>query len=305
MFDINQITSGIQLGFAANDEATQAQLTSVVDISELSSVEDNNNVVCSGFYTRCVLSKPKTLVQHFNTIVSAIEEIKSNNDTPDLDAVYSFTGFGPIREVFDTAKDNHAHRREQLSGLLTKEEYSLAREATLTSFYTPHCISNAFWSGITKAGFTNGRICDPACGTGRLIAPIPTDVKSDSKITLVEYDDLTFQATEALYPNATIHNEEFQDVKLPQQDIIVSNPPFNSVLTTDRTGLNISGLTLHDLFVIKSLMSLRDQGFFFAVLPTSFLDSENNKVRKQAAQLANLVGGVRLPYELLGTDSAT
>ncbi|POB47281.1 DEAD/DEAH box helicase family protein [Vibrio vulnificus] len=304
MFDINQITSGIQLGFAANEETTQPLLTSVVDINELSNNEDDN-VVCSDFYTRCVLSKPKTLVQHFNAIISAIEEIKSNNDTPDLDAVYSFTGFGPIREVFDTAKDNHAHRREQLSGLLTKEEYSLAREATLTSFYTSHCISNAFWDGIIKAGFSNGRICDPACGTGRLIAPIPTDIKSDSQITLVEYDGLTFKAAEALYPNATIHNEEFQDVKLPQQDIIVSNPPFNSALTSDRTGLNISGLTLHDLFVIKSLMSLRDQGFFFAVLPTSFLDSENNKVRKQAAQLANLVGGVRVPYELFGSDSAT
>lgn len=298
MFDTSIITNDINCeGLLDNSSAGNKPSTQSAAIS-------NSSAVSSDFYSLSVSSKPITLVQHFNQIVIAIEEIKSKNN-PDLNAIYSFTGFGPIRDIFDKTKNNHAHRREQLLSLLTDHEYSIARESTLSSFYTPHAISNAVWSGLVKSGFSGGRICDPACGTGRLIAPIPNDIKQNSQITLVEYDTLTCRAAKLLYPNAQTHNDEYQNIKMLKQDVIVSNPPYNSIKTTDRSGLNISPLSLHNLFVIKSLMSLRDQGLFLAILPTSFLDSKNNSVRKQAAELANLIGGVRVPYELFNSESAT
>lgn len=85
--------------------------------------------------------------------------------------------------------------------------------------------------------------------------------------------------------------------------MIVSNPPFNSVRTSERTGLSLSGLKLHTFFVLKSLNCSREQGTATFILPTSFMDEANSKDRTEVSKLANLISAVRIPSELFESSS--
>ena len=104
-----------------------------------------------------------TEVQNFALVKAAIEELKKTN--PDnLHSLYSFNGFGPIRNIFDESKDNHKSRREWLEKNLSTSELHEAKQASL---YTPISISTAIWDALKDSGFEGGRIADPAVGTGR------------------------------------------------------------------------------------------------------------------------------------------
>lgn len=287
MFDLNAIQTQINEVYSSNTKP--APVTAAIN-------ED--------YYATSAMSHPTTPVSAYEQIISVLDELDSNS--PDLDTLYAFPGFGFIRSIFDKTKANHQHRRDTLEQRLSPSDFRSAQEATLTSFYTPHCISNAIVDGLVSAGFTGGRVLDPACGAnGRLIAPFSNELKHDSDITLVEYDSLSATIVEHLYPSATLINRPFQDVELPTQDVVISNPPFNSVLTADRSGLPISGFTLHDFFVMKSLHLLREGGIYVAILPTSFLDSKNADVRQQASKVAVLKGGVRIGYQLFEQNAFT
>ena len=295
-FNISSIVSGIK-------QAIQTPTTAPAVTSN-----NNNNVsqATEDYFTRSLPKNSATTpVQYFELIKKTIDTLNDTSNEPDLDTVFSFSGFGPIREIFDETKKNHDQRRNWLLNELSDSEFRSAKEATLSSFYTPMCISNAIWDGYVASGFASGRIMDPAAATGRLIASIPTEIKNDSDLTLIEYDKLSYKCCEALYPNAATVNAEYQDVTIKKQDLIVSNPPYNSVLTSDRSGLKLNGYKLHDFFVLKSASSLRENGFMTLILPTSFMDSSCPKVRTELAKLANFVGGVRVPYQLFEKQSAT
>lgn len=87
--------------------------------------------------------------------------------------------------------------------------------------------------------------------------------------------------------------------------MIVSTPPFNSVRTSDRTGLSLSDLKLNTFFLLKSLNCLREQGTATFILPTSFMDEANSKDRTEVSKLANLISAVRVPFELFESSSNT
>lgn len=295
---LNNIAQGVSN--AVRTQAVQIQAESTKDLS----ADITRSAFVEDYYSRVMPTVGNTEVQNFALVKAAIEELKKTN--PDnLDALYSFNGFGPIRNIFDESKPNHKSRREWLEKNLSAQELQEAKQATLTSFYTPISISTAIWDGLKNSGFDGGRIADPAVGTGRLIAPIEPQLKTDSDITLIELDPTSYKVAQALYPNTEIHNSEYQDVKLPLQDVIVSNPPFNSVRTSDRTGLSLSGLKLHTFFVMKSLNCLREQGTATFILPTSFMDEANSKDRTEVSKLANLVSAVRVPFELFESSSNT
>ncbi|ELA8176693.1 DEAD/DEAH box helicase family protein [Vibrio alginolyticus] len=286
----------------------QAVRSMKVEAQAESSNDPSSNTTSFGyvedFFSREMPAVGKTEVQNFELVKAALAELSKPN--PDnLQALYNFNGFGPIRSIFDESKQNHAKRREWLEKNLSHSELLNAKEATLTSFYTPSCISNALWDSFCACGFVSGRILDPAVGTGRLIAPIDNEVKNNSDLTLIELDSTSFKVAESLYPNAYVINGEYQDQSIVPQDIVVSNPPYNSVRTNDRSGLSLSGYKLHVFFVLKSLLSLRDEGIASFILPTSFMDDVNDSDRLEVSSLANLISAVRVPFELFEQNSST
>ncbi|MDA0152435.1 N-6 DNA methylase [Vibrio sp. Makdt] len=301
MFELSALTQ-IAKGVAKAARTIEPQERQVTKAEKLPSTVNAAHV--EDFFSRNMPVVGKTEIQNYELVKAAILELQKP-DPDNLDALYNFNGFGAIRNIFDSSKDSHAKRLKWLSNNLSTNELSAAKEASLTSFYTPVCISTAIWDAFELSGFSTGRILDPAVGSGRLIAPINSQVKADSDLTLIEYDTTSFKVAEALYPNANTINAEFQDVKIPLQDLIVANPPYNSVRTSDRTGLSISAAKLHTFFVLKSLMSLRNKGVGTFIMPTSFMDDSNDKDRKEISKYANLIGAVRVPFELFENNSNT
>ena len=295
---LTQIAKGVSAAVQSAQLSTNTLTVAVNDDScDASFTED--------FYSREMPKVGSTDVQNFELVKAALLELKKPV-ADDLQALYSFNGFGCIRNIFDETASNHLKRRDYLKAALTSEEYTQAKEATLTSFYTPTCIPNAIWDGLTSLEhFDGARITDPAVGTGRLIAPLSNDLKASCDLTLIELDTTSHKIAEALYPNADVIKSEFQDIKLDLQDFIITNPPFNSARTSDRTGLKINAHKLHTFFLLKSLLSLREGGILSVILPTTFMDNHKSGERLEVSLLGDLVGAVRVPFELFEKHSAT
>src|SRR5699024_11720078 len=57
-------------------------------------------------------------------------------------------------------------RSSDLKTVLTEEEYTAARQSTLTAFYTPPTIISAMYQALENMGLKSGNILEPSCGTG-------------------------------------------------------------------------------------------------------------------------------------------
>ena len=84
-----------------------------------------------------------------------------------------YVGWGGLADYFD---DKNAKYLE-LKNLMTEEEYSAARESTLTAFYTPPIVIKAMYKALENLGFEKGNILEPACGTGNFLGLIPENMQ--------------------------------------------------------------------------------------------------------------------------------
>ena len=57
--------------------------------------------------------------------------------------------------------------------VLTPEEYTAARESTLTAFYTPPEVTTAIYNALSQMGFREGNLLEPSCGIGNFIGMLP------------------------------------------------------------------------------------------------------------------------------------
>ncbi|WP_240987098.1 helicase-related protein [Arthrobacter sp. Soil736] len=162
------------------------------------------------------------------------------------------------------------------------------------------------WSAVQELGFNGGNVLEPGSGVGTFIGFAP----DTANMTGVELDPTTAAISQALYPDATVRAESFADTKLPRGhfDLAIGNVPFANVTLHDPRH-NAGGHSIHNHFILKSLELTRPGGMV-AVLTSSFtLDGTNPAARREMNQLADLVGGVRLPTgshrKAAGTDAMT
>ncbi|MDP9072782.1 MAG: methyltransferase domain-containing protein, partial [Actinomycetota bacterium] len=161
------------------------------------------------------------------------------------------------------------------------------------------------WSAARQLGFTGGRCLEPGCGAGTLIGVAPADLAAD--MVGVELDPTSAAIAAALYPHATIRNESFADTRLPDGffDLAIGNVPFGKIALHDPRH-NRSGHSLHNHFLLKSLHLVRPGGLVVSLTSRFTLDSRNPSARREMAELADLVGAVRLPEgafrQVAGTD---
>ncbi|MUJ20350.1 hypothetical protein [Aliivibrio fischeri] len=288
---------------------------------DLSNKDENNssinNVSSANFMTFSTRHDPvisTTPVQAYKAAITALNAMNSTNNTQDLNHIYSFQGFGAMRPIFDESNLTHEPKRVELKSLITDEQYEEAKKASLTSFYTPHCISNAIADGLKFLGAFNDdnsstRITDPASGIGRLIAPFNCDDQYNSDITLIEADSLTHAMASVLFPYANVKNTGFEYVDLPEQDIMLLNPPFGSFRLSDKTNnpkyAAAAGLKLHEFFLVKSILSLRENGLMIAIVPTSVMDSPDSTTRDILSKKSNLISAVRIPSNMFNKYACT
>lgn len=235
------------------------------------------------------------------TAIQTLNRIESANRYALEEEQYSlsaFTSFASMPQIFDELNTKFTKKRTELKSLISDDEFNSLRLATLSAFYTPEHIILGLKEAIKKSGFVNGEILDPASGTGSLMRAFDKETYLNSNVSMIELDTLSARINYALYPHATLYQGqgfESVDIDNDSQDIIVSNPPFGEKKILDSERKHLSGLTLHNYFLTRSIECLKQGGLFFAIVSTSFLDAKTNKNRENIAKQATLLHAIRLP----------
>ena len=217
-----------------------------------------------------------------------------------------WSGWGAVPEVFDPANERFTGLRSELQALLGPDGYAAASRNTLNAHYTDASLVGAVWDGIAALGFEAGRVLEPGCGSGNFIGLAPPG----AQMVGVELDPTTAAIAQALYPDAQVLAESFAATRVPEGafDAVVGNVPFGKVSLHDPVH-NPSGHSIHSHFIVKSLHLTRPGGLVAVLTSRYSLDARNPAARREIAELADLVGALRLPEgthrRAAGTDVVT
>ena len=220
-----------------------------------------------------------------------------------------WSGWGAVPAVLDARSaqyDRYAWARDELAGLLNEAELAAAARNTLNAHYTDAAYVQVMWDTVRDLGFQAGQVLEPGSGSGNFIAFAP----DGAQMVGVELEPITAAIAQALHPQAQILHESFADTRAPEGtfDLVMGNVPFAQVALHDKRH-NPAGHSIHNHFIVKAL-HLTKPGGLVAVLSSSYtMDAANPAARREMAQLADLVGAVRLPSgahrRAAGTDVVT
>ncbi|UOG23756.1 DEAD/DEAH box helicase family protein (plasmid) [Gordonia amicalis] len=221
-----------------------------------------------------------------------------------------WSGWGAVPDIFDPNKSNWAEERAELRELLSATDYDSARRSTLNAHYTDPRLVSAMWDALQEAGFDGGRVLEPGCGSGTFMAMAP-----DTAVMVgVEKDSMTAQIAHLLNPQAQVRLEGFETTTVPQGAFAatIGNVPFAKTAVHDPVYNPDYRYNLHNHFLIKSLHLTAPGGWVMGITTHSTMDAVGAAgvdARREMAELADLVGAVRLPSstfrEVAGTDVTT
>ncbi|WP_210753764.1 hypothetical protein [Gordonia paraffinivorans] len=221
-------------------------------------------------------------------------------------------GLHPTQDgsIFDPNKSNWTDERAELRELLSATDYDSARRSTLNAHYTDPRLVAAMWDALHEAGFAGGRVLEPGCGSGTFMAMAP-----DTAVMVgVEKDPMTAQIAHLLNPQAQVRLEGFETTTVPQGSFAatIGNVPFAKTAVHDPVYNPDYRYNLHNHFLIKSLHLTAPGGWVMGITTHSTMDAVGAagvEARREMAELADLVGAVRLPSstfrEVAGTDVTT
>ena len=251
----------------------------------------------------------------FNNNIRAIRLLKKLESedrfaTPEEQAVLAqYVGWGGLADCFDERHSKYA----ELKALLTEDEYTAARESTLTAFYTPPVVIRSIYQALTNMGFKTGNLLEPSCGIGNFIGMRP-EVLADSKIYGVELDSISGRIAQQLYQKSSIAVQGFEKTDLPDSffDAAIGNVPFGDFKVPDKR-YNKLNFLVHDYFFAKAIDKVRPGGVIAFITSNGIsggtFDKRDNRVRKYLAQRCDLIGAIRLPNtafsDSAGTDITT
>lgn len=220
-----------------------------------------------------------------------------------------YCGWGGLSAVFAPRYDEpqwRADARAALKALLSEDHYESLSETVTDSFYTPPALSKAIWTVVQDMGFDGGKVGDPCAGTGAFPGNAPRDLVDKSHFLLAEKDPIVGQILKHLYPDAAVHTNGFENVRIPDNflDLVISNAPFGDY-TMSEAAYDKYGLKIHDHFLVKSLDKVRPGGIVAMITSTGTLDKLSGKARILLHERGNLLGAVRLPNGTFDAQSGT
>ena len=241
--------------------------------------------------------------QRLEDNINAIRVLKSLNENQanehEKEILSKYVGWGGLADVFDEKKKGQwENARNYLKEVLTSEEYSNARESTLTAFYTPKVIIDTIYKGLKNLGFEKGSILEPSCGIGNFIGNLPEEF-SGSKFYGVELDSLSGNIAKKLYPESNIQIKGFEKTVFPNNsfDIAIGNVPFGDFKVADRD-YNRNNFMIHDYFFAKSIDKVKNGGIIAFVTSSGTLDKKDASVRKYIGERTEFLGAIRLPNNI-------
>ncbi len=218
------------------------------------------------------------------------------------DVLARWSGWGAVPQIFDTTKDEWAAENAELRAVLSEADYRSARTNTLNAHYTDPEVAAALWTAVRDAGFAGGRVLEPGSGAGTFIGLAP----ADAVMVGVELDPTTAKISSLLYPGAQIRNEGFEATRVPENSFVaaIGNVPFGGFALHDPAH-NPAGHNIHNHFILKSL-ALTAPGGYVATISSHFtLDAGKQRARRDIADVADLVGAVRLPTKAFDRVAGT
>ncbi|PJN21149.1 DEAD/DEAH box helicase family protein [Kitasatospora sp. CB02891] len=207
-----------------------------------------------------------------------------------------WSGWGAVPQVFeDNPPENLADFAVELRELLDEPQWLAARHNTLNAHYTDAHLVQEVWRLVEGLGFTDGEVLEPGCGSGNFIAFAP----DGARMTGIEVDPTTSAITKLLYPDAVVRREGFERTRVPEGhfDLVVGNLPFGRYEVADLVH-NKGNHSVHTYFLLKSLHLVREGGLVAVLTSRHTMDGAGHKARaarEEMADLADLVGAVRLP----------
>ncbi|HEL1698125.1 DEAD/DEAH box helicase family protein [Streptococcus suis] len=218
-----------------------------------------------------------------------------------------YVGWGGLADVFNEEKTGQwLEARNELTELLSPEEFQAAKESTLTAFYTPPMVIDAIYLGLKNLGFENGNILEPSCGVGNFLGRLPSEM-GHSKIYGVELDRISGRIAQELYQKSTIQIQGYEDTSFSNNffDVAVGNVPFGDFKVSDRD-YDREKFLIHDYFFAKSIDKVRSGGVIAFVTSSGTMDKQDSRVRQYLANRCDLLGAIRLPNStfkgLAGTE---
>ena len=266
--------------------------------------------------------------------IEAIETLKDVEDgqgkpTPEQQAKMSrYVGWGGLAEALNEGKynvrdnnwtkdrnwnDKYLRYYEKLKSLLSKEEFDSAVRSTTTSHYTPSEVVESLWGITEKLGFKGGNISEPAMGIGNIIGMMPRSISENSSISGFEIDSLSGRMAKALYPDANIKVQGYEKAFFPNsKDLVITNVPFGKNAPYDkvldkqfRKKLG-SSYNLHNYFILKGLLELKEGGLGVFVTSSATMDGADSKFREYVSGNGyDLVGAIRLPNDAFQKGAGT
>ena len=212
-----------------------------------------------------------------------------------------YVGWGGLANFFDEKNPRYS----ELKNLLTDEEYTTARESTLTAFYTPPAVIRSIYTALGQMGFTQGNILEPSCGIGNFLGMLPESM-SGSKLYGVELDDLSGRIARQLYQKSSIAVQGFEKTAFPDNffDIAIGNVPFGQFHVADKRYDRLN-FPIHEYFIAKALDEVRPGGVIAVVTSSYTMDKRTASARKYIAQRAELLGAIRLPNNAFKSAAGT
>ncbi|MBQ6005617.1 MAG: hypothetical protein IJL14_05140, partial [Selenomonadaceae bacterium] len=159
-----------------------------------------------------------------------IEREKRPAMPEELQALKEYAGFGGIPKAFDKNDPNWNREAWLLQSMLTDKEYNAARGSVLNAHYTSGAIVQNIYSGLESLGFNQGTILEPSMGVGGFFGNMPDEMKNGSHLYGVELDSLTGRIAKAIYPDAEINIQGFEDTRYLNNsfDLAIGNVPFGN-----------------------------------------------------------------------------
>ena len=249
--------------------------------------------------------------EKFRANIMAIQLLKKCEEehryaTPEEQEILSgYVGWGGLSDAFDETKSSWGYEYLELKSVLTEEEYTAARQSTLTAFYTPPVVIRAMYQALEDMGLRSGNILEPSCATGNFIGMKP-DSLSECKMYGVEIDSISGRIAQQLYQKSTIAVQGYEDVNLPDSffDVAIGNVPFGQFKVSDRR-YDKHNFLIHDYFFAKTLDKVRPGGVVAFITSSGTMDKKNPAIRKYIAQRAELLGAIRLPNNTFKRNAGT
>lgn len=247
---------------------------------------------------------PTEKYQNNITAIRLLKELESENRlaTAEEQAVLAkYVGWGGLADCFSETNRNYG----ELKSLLTEEEFSSARESTLTAFYTQPTVIKAIYRVLSQMGFETGNILEPSCGTGNFMGLLPESMEN-SRIYGVELDSISGRIAKQLYQKADIRIQGFENTDFSDSffDVAIGNVPFGQFKVSDKR-YDKNNFLIHDYFFGKALDQVRPGGVIAFITSKGTMDKESTAVRKYIAQRAELLGAIRLPNNAFKANAGT